>query len=73
MRKAEQKAVPMRAGPRVAGRTRYRDEAARLAAELLERRGIESDGERNRQYWHERRKREEAEAAAEWDREHGPE
>jgi hypothetical protein len=58
-----------RAGPRVRGRTAYRDAAAKLAAQLLERRGVESGVERNRQYWYERRKQEEAEAAAEWDRE----
>ena len=57
------------AGPRVEGRTAYRDKAAKLAAELLERRGIETDGERNRQFWHERRKREEQEAEAAWDAE----
>jgi hypothetical protein len=69
MRKCEQKHVSATAGPRVEGRVSYRDAAAKLAAELLERRGIETDGEKSRQFWHERRKREEQEAAEAWDAE----
>jgi hypothetical protein len=61
----------LRAGPRIQARTRYRDEASAKAAELLERRGVESPAEKRKLDWDERRREQERADAEAYDREEG--